>query len=308
MKTFKVHLIWACVTVVSAAAWGKWVLHTRDAETVQRRDLLPRGSAATAAAMTPPVVPAEESAQTSLPAPAAAKPGDDLEARILPVEEIRRLLHSTVQDDLWKAFRLVSLMTNSPLKTELVRKMLESKEAWLRGNALSLLTESVPVEAAAPICQDFLRSDPSRDVRERAARLICWKYARGSEEALLHAFEKEDLPIQVLCAGELSKLGHPGPAAQLVPRIAPGLDSADGAVRREAAEQLNKLRSPQALPLLARALRDSNADVRQEAIDGLWKFEDPRLASLLEPLLNDPIRTVRESAKELYDNLKQRQE
>lgn len=310
MKTFRVHLIWACVTLVSAAAWGKWVLHTRDAEPVQRRNLLPQSSAAPAAAMPPPVVPAEAPGvpQTSLPAPAAAKPEDELETRILPLEEIRRMLHSTVRDDLWKAMRLVSLMAKGPLKTELIREMMKSKEAGIRQNALSLVGDSLPVESAAPIFREFLRTDPSVEVREWAARLICSTYAPGNDEALLQAFEKEELRIQILCAGGLSKLGHPGPAAQLVPLIAPALESPDGGVRREAAEQLGKLQSPQALPLLARALRDSNADVRQEAIDGLWKFEDPRLASLLEPLLNDPIRTVRESAKELYDNLKERQE
>lgn len=315
MKTLKVHVIWACLTVVTASAWGKWVLHTREAEPVQRVDLFPRKSLPLTAALTPPALPPDAAPVSAAAAPAAAPPPVDEKPvyevpdwENLSLAEIRTLIRSAERGDVWKAHQAVSRMVKGPLKTELIRELLTCKEAGIRQNALHLLRDSIGAESAAPILQEFLRTDPSVRVRESAAELIGRSEAPGNVEALLQAFGKDELTVQIVCAGMLSDLGNAAPAAQLLPRLAPSLESPDGAVRREAVERLSRLRCPQVLPLLARALRDSNGDVREEAINGLWDHEDAGIASWLEPLLQDPVPSVRASAKDLVDYLKRPKE
>jgi HEAT repeat protein len=174
---------------------------------------------------------------------------------------------------------------------------------------MSLLQQELGPEAAAPMLQQCLRSDADSGVRLLAAQLLGQEHAQGNVEALLQAFQKDELDVRIYCAAALSSLGQPGPASQLIPHFVGMLDSPDGAVRRDAVESLNRLSCPQVLPLLTRALRDTNGDVRAEALNGLWDFmETAPIASLVEPLLNDPVASVRNAAKEILDQAQKKKE
>ncbi len=302
----KIHLIWSVVTVVTAAAWGKWVLYSRDAEAVRLDRVVPL-AAERAAARTPGALPSEApaAAPSPSPAPSAVTPEYETQKKDqLPLEEIRRLLRSGNTDDAWSAQSAIIQMVPSPVKSELIRELLKCRDAQIRQNALSHLYNAIGLEAAGPIYKEHLRSDPAAIVREEAANLLGGWEIPGAFEVLLEAFQKDELRVQVACAGSLATLDHPGPAAELVPRLSTMLDHPDSAVRRKAVEMLTGLWSPAAIPSLTRALRDSSGDVRRQALNSFWRFEDYRSLALLEPLLQDPVEDVRQTARELIESIK----
>jgi HEAT repeat protein len=315
MKTWRLHLIWAVLALVSAAAWGQHVARTREIEFRERERILQvKVDQATAAVARSPIT-----ATAAAAAPVAASPAVEFplsekptpEYEVLPlerptVEEIRKMIES---GDGWRAYQAIQRMVKSPIRDELTKELVRSKDAQIRRAALQLVQEALGNEAAAPIFQEVLRSDPSAEVREAAARCLGANQTAETIAALLEAFQKDEPRVQLMCAGALSNFGQPGPAAQLVPRYAAMLDSSDGALRREAVESLAQLRSPQTLPLLARALRDTNGDVRLEAVNSLNDYLDqPQVVALVEPLVDDPIAAVRDAAKDLIESAKSKKQ
>jgi HEAT repeat protein len=122
----------------------------------------------------------------------------------------------------------------------------------------------------------------------------------------LGTFRESEGDLKAIAAGALYRLGHPGEAAELLPEISADLDKPDGTLRKEAVEQLSRLKAPIALPLLARAARDSNGDVRSEAASALGELDTAEVLPLLEALLRDPLADVRDSAKEAIDDYRAR--
>jgi HEAT repeat protein len=303
----KTHLIWSVVTVVTAAAWGKWVLYSRDAEVVRLDRVVVAPRVEPAAALTPVVVPSEAPASAPSPASVSTVPAPEYAIQRkdqLSLDEIRRLLQSGTADDAWSAYSAISQMVPSPLKIELLRELLKCREAQIRQNALYQVLNTFGREAAEPLFREHLRSDPAAIVREAAAQLLGGSDIPGAFEALLEAFQKDELRVQVAAAGSLVGFDHPGPAAEVAQRLAPMLDHQDSAVRRKAVEMLAGLSTPAAIPMLARALRDSSGDVRMQAVNSFYAIEDARRLSLVEPLLQDPVEDVRDSAKQLIESLK----
>jgi HEAT repeat protein len=315
MKTWRLHLIWTVLALVSAAAWGQHVGRTREIEFRERERILQvKVEQATAAAARSPVAAMETAA-----APAAATPAVDVplpeklapEYEVVPldrptVEEIRKLIQS---GDGWRAFQVLQRMVKCPLRDELTKELLRNKDPQIRRAVLQMLQDSLGNEAAGPICRECLRSDPSVEVRERAAQCLRANQTAETIAALLEAFQKDELRVQLICAASLNTIGQPGPASQLIPRYAAMLESPDGALRREAVESLGYLRSPQTLPLLARALGDTSGDVRLEAVNGLYDYLDqPQVVALVEPLVNDPVAAVRDAAKDLIESARNKKQ
>lgn len=314
MKTWRIHLVWSLITVVSSAAWAQRAVRTREIEFREREKLLEvkvleakKTPALVAAMMAPPPPAPVPIAPIPIPERAAPEYEVQEETGRPTVEAIRKLLQGDLNDN-WGAYSVISKMVKCPLKSELVQTLFRHRDAQIRRATAHLLQETLGADAAAPLFQEALRSDPDADVREAVASMLGDHEAPGNLEALLQAFQKDELRIQVICAAAMNDLGHAGPAAQMVSRIAARLDSPDGAVRREAAELLYRLRSPQALPALTRALGDSNGDVRLEAVNALYDLQDPQTLSLLEPLLNDPVAAVRNVVKGLVEELKSRKQ
>lgn len=305
----KTHLIWSVVTVVTAAAWGKWVLHSREAQVVRIDRVVPTATVEPAAALTPGVLPSSEAPVAApSPGPAAAGPTPEYEViqkkDQLPLEEIRRLLRTGNPDDAWTAYSAISQMVKCPVKADLVRELLKCREPQIRQSALYHVLDTLGAEAAGPIIREHLRSDPAAIVRETAASMLGGSDIPGAFESLLEAFQKDELRVQVAAAGSLVALDHPGPAAEVAQRLAPMLDHQDSAVRRKAVEMLAGLSTPSALPMLARALRDSSGDVRMQALNSFYSIEDERRLPLVEPLLQDPVEDVRETARQLIESIK----
>jgi HEAT repeat protein len=291
MKTWRLHFVWAAVTVVSCAAWSQRAVRAREVEFLEREKVLQ--------------VRIVEAKRAALPAQLPEREYQFQQEDDRPgVEELRRLVQGE-SNDAWRVYTVVSKMVKCPLKTELVQGLFRHRDGQIRRAVAYLLQEAIGPDAAAPLFQESLRSDPDAEVREAVATMLA-NGAPGNLEALLQAFQKDTLRIQVVCASALNDLGQTGPAAQMAPRIAARLDSPDGAVRREATELLSRLRAPQAFPALTRALGDSNGDVRLEAVNALYDLEDPQVQTLLEPLLNDPVAAVRDAVKGLLEELKRR--
>jgi len=317
MKTWRIHLVWAAVTVVSCAAWSQRAVRSRDVEFLEREKVLQ--VKISEARKIPVLIAAEAATATVAPVvPIAAIPAPEQpafeyefqqeEKNDRPtVEELRRLLEGD-PNDYWRAYSVISKMVPCPLKTDLVRVLFRHKDPQVRRSSIHLLQQALGPDAVAPLFQESLRIDPDVEVRESVAFQLGTHGAPGTIEALLQAFQKDELRIQVACASGLFDLGQAGPAAQLAPRIAARMDSPDGAVRREAVDLLSQFRGPQALPTLTRALGDSNGDVRLSAVNALYNSEDPQALPLLEPLLSDPVAAVRDAVKTLIEELKSRKQ
>ena len=311
---FKIHFLWAVVTVVAAAIWGQMVGRTRETEFLERERILRvKGVEATAAAriLPPPAAPAPvpvlpPDAPLVL-APATPAREYELQQEEMPtVEELRRMMQQG--NDVWRAHQVINRMVKCPLKTQLLRELFAHQDPQVRRAVLHQLQDAIGAEAATPLLQECLRADPAVDVRESAAQMLGYQDAPGNLAALLQAFQKDELKVQLVCAAALADQGQTGPAAQLIPRFAALLDSSDGALRREAVASLSQLRCPQAMPLLARALRDTNGDVRFEAVNSLWNTDDPAIVALLEPLANDPVEMVRDAVKTFLEEVKAKKE
>lgn len=310
MKSWKLHLVWALVTIVCSAAWAQRAVRTREIAFLEREKVLQvrfveaKKAAPIVVVEPPPVSPAAAAVPIAIPEPPARE--YEVQSEETPtVEELRKLMNGK---DVWRAYQVLQRMVNSPIKTQLLRELIGNKEAQVRRAVLYMLQEALGAEPAAPLIQECLRTDPAPEVREAAAQQLGYQDATGNVEALLQAFQKEEFRVQVACASALADRGQEGPAAQLVPRLAALMDSPDGAIRRQAVESIGRLRCPQSMPLLTRALRDTNGDVRLEAMNSLWNNEDPALLGLLEPLLNDPVQEVRNTAKTFLDDAKRAKE
>jgi len=315
MKTWRIHLVWSVITLVSSAAWAQRVVRSRDIEFRDREKLLQvklvesKKAAAAFVAVAP--LPPPPSPIAAFEVPERAEPEYELMGEKRPtVEELRRLIESG-GNEVWEAYQVLSRMVKGTVKTELVHLLFKHKDAGVRRAAIHMLREAIGDAAAAPLLQESLRSDPDAAVREAVAQCLGYHEAPGNVEALLQAFQKNELPVQLACAVALSDLGQPATASLMVPRFVAMLKSPDGGVRREAIASLSNLRCPEALPLLTDALRDSNADVRLEALSGLYNFDEALLLQippLVEPLLQDPVGSVRESAKSMLAWLKDQRE
>ncbi|MBI3855201.1 MAG: HEAT repeat domain-containing protein [Planctomycetes bacterium] len=306
MKTWRIHFLWGVVTVVTAAAWGKWVRSSQEEELRGRGKPQPTKVAETAAAPAPipPADPAALPLPVAAPTPAAPEPEYIVrQEERLSAEALRQLVRAGNPGDVWRVMGAVQRMFKCPLKVELLMELLKGKDEQVRRSALYHLHDALEEAADRPIYREFLRTDPSDVVREAAAQLLGAREDPASVEALLQAFQKDELRVQVACAGSLNTLGQPAPAVQLIPRLAAALESPDGALRRETVERLGQIQVPQAVPVLARALRDSNGDVRLEAVNSLSNYELPEIAGLLQPLLQDPVASVRDAVKQALDQL-----
>jgi HEAT repeat protein len=223
----------------------------------------------------------------------------------LSVEEIRRLMKSGQFREVYRALASVGHFKDRSLQRELLLEFLKSENHDIRRSAMHQLVALVGDEAV-PFVQDLLRSDPDNFIRVQAAEILGRQQDRGSLALLLTSYRDGDSDMQIAAAASLYKLGHPGEATETLARLAANLDSPDGTTRKDAVEEIGRLKAPLAIPVLARALRDPNGDVRAEAVSALSEIDAPEIVALLEPLLNDPFEDVREYAKDAIDTYREK--
>jgi len=298
MRNWTLHAGWALATVLVAAAWGRWC--TPPSEPGIRRRAIATESL-------PPVLnPPEPQTQTYSPATSSTAKASPADSDVLPgytfelltVDEIRRLIHTDVAKDQWRAIRAVDKLVDQRLKKELLLAFLPCKDEDLRYGILMKLAALIGQECL-PLMQKALVSDPSAWIRRNAATQLGTLGGEGTIEALLQAAHDDDLYVQVNVAAALNRLGQPGAVSDLLPRLTKDLDHPDDAVRREAVENLAALKSAQVIPFLIRALKDANGDVRQQANVGLARLEVPEVVPAMEALKKDP--AMAEAAREILE-------
>jgi HEAT repeat protein len=207
--------------------------------------------------------------------------------------------------EVYKAMAAIEHFKDRALKRELLLEFLKCENHDIRRSAMHQLVALVG-DDALPVIQDLLRSDPDDFIRVQAAEILGRLPDRGSLGLLLSSYRDGDSDLKIAAAASLSRLGHPGEALETLARLTATLDSPDGTTRKDAVEQIGRLRSPLAISVLARALRDSNGDVRVEAVSALGEIDTPEIIALVEPLLKDPFADVREYAQDVIDTYNQR--
>jgi HEAT repeat protein len=313
MKAWRIHLAWALVTVIVAAVWGHRVAsrlesaargggeggrhgHGRDREIsagsrVPYQNPEPFGPGRRA---TPPTSGAQANA------PSASLNPSDVEEPT--PEAIRALLRDRNQ---WsKAFEALRRLESRSEKLGLLAEAITGKpiHSQVPHVAINCLVELGGTEAV-DLIEQALRTPETEGMCSHAARALGTMGDPKSVAALLEAYHSGSMDLKVPCAASLNALGQPGPAAEVLATLSRSLEDSDGAIRRDAVENISSLVSPSALPLLARALRDSNGDVRVVAIYGLEALGTPEIVQLLEPIFNDANPSVAQEAREAVERL-----
>jgi hypothetical protein len=293
VKNWKIHASWAGVTLLTAAAWGSY--------TARRASPPAQPAAATTPAPRPlrgpqipelPTRPEPRADKSESPAPASTG-----------IEEIRRLIQSSSPEDRRQAFTAIWNLTDRPLKLELLKLALKFDDDITVHRLILGLGEHGGPEAGVVLIQ-ILKSAPKDWMKENAAGWLGNTGGPGAVEALLEAYQSGKFYLQVKAAGSLYKQGIPGPLSEMLPKVGEMMSNPDGAVRRDAVEELGHLAFPEALPLLTRALQDSNGDVRIQALRALGTGKIPSAIQLVEKMLADPNADVVHEAERTLRELR----
>ena len=283
MRTWRVHLVWTLITLFTAIIWGNFT-----ARRAARQSQESPPSALPRPAEQPPTEPGILDQIKPLNPPAIqADSQASVRAESSGPEEIRRLLATSSPGDWQHALNSIQKLTDPKVKLDLLKLASKIKDDWVMHRVIVELGLLGGPEAGEVLIQ-ILKSDSKGWIKERAAGWIGNTGGTGALEALLDAYHSDSFYLQVAAAGSLHKLGHPGPTTEMLPKIGVMFENPDGAIRRDAIEQLGHLAVAEALPLLTRALQDSNGDVRIEAIRVLRQGTIPGAVPLVEKMLADP--------------------
>jgi hypothetical protein len=309
MKTWKTHVSWAGVTIVVAAAWGHHVSTEaglnpqRDRAGVQeglgasRMNSSPKGESRVAGPDQPQIRLAQTPTEP-MGAPFVSTPKDELSS-----DQMRAMLRRRSQ---WgQAFEVLKRLEDRPRKLTLLGELftLGSVDLRIPTSAYMQLAEMGGPDAAEVIEKGLLIADDDR-MRIRAVKALGQAGASRSVGVLLETYQSAALELRVACAAALNELGNAGPASEVLLTLGGLLDNPDGAIRREAVENISTLKVSTAIPVLAQALRDSNGDVRSEAISGLEGLGLPGVMPLLEQATNDSNSSVANDARNAIERLR----
>jgi len=308
MVAWKIHASWAVLAVLVTGIWGRWCGRSPEAGASA-----PHGRAVRAAASggrrPQPSAPSEIAGTSWIPPREPDSPGAKTDAppsytyEYLTLDQIRALIRSDRRDEWWKATLAIYYLVDPALKKELLLELVGCTDHQIRMNALADLKQTTGKDSV-PVLQNAVRTDKSKWIRSSCAEMLGGLGGDGTVEILLQAVRDEDDRVRLSAAGALSRLGHPGPAADLIAPFASQLDDPDGAVRRRAVVNLSSLHSPLALPSLLRAVRDSSGEVRESAARGLGHIGGSDVIPVLEELLGDPVPDVVDAAKDVLENLR----
>jgi HEAT repeat protein len=311
MKTWRIHLVWAIVTVLVAAVWGHLVASRsgrsgREDRVRGGRDLgtdRPEGARGSHTLLDPfgsgPLAKGSIP-ETLAPSPSPSPNPPDSEA--LTPEAIRVLLRDRTT---WsKAFEALKRLESRSVRLGLLEEVITGKpiSSAVPHSAINCLVEMGGADAAE-ILEKALRTPETEGICGHAARALGQVGDPRSVAALLDVYHSASLDLKVPCAAALHVLGQAGPASEVLVTLSRSLDDGDGGIRRDAVENISSMNLPSALPLLARALRDSNGDVRVAAINGLEALGTPEVVNLLQPVFNDANPSVAQEARDAVERL-----
>jgi HEAT repeat protein len=139
--------------------------------------------------------------------------------------------------------------------------------------------------------------DSRIEVRLKAAKLFQDVPDPIAVEPLIEALRDKDSNVRQRAGNALGKIGQPAGKSLIVL-----LSNPDPEMRRVAAEQLGKIRNPEALEPLLTALRDPDPNVQWWAAWALGEIGPPA-ENALNKLLLDPDRGVQRWAKEALNKI-----
>lgn len=313
MKHWRIHLVWAAVTVVGGAALGQFLasrqareasptetelasriarLKARVAELEEERS--PRTADPTDRSTPPATAVAVEVG----PDPAGKKKKDP-EAPLTP-DQILALLKGK---DPSSALKAIDGIADRAQKLALLRQALAHPDEKVRREALKQVGALGGPEASQ-IALAVFQSDESPRVRSQAAGILGDLGSTEAIPSLQSAFRDAEGGLQLTLAISLRKLGDPGPHEALIYKAGEGLKDPDGGLRRGSVETLRRLGTPLTFPYLQRAMSDSNSDVRLEVVDAFKESGSPEAIPYLERMLTDRNPEVVKDAQSAIQRLK----
>jgi hypothetical protein len=169
VKSYRIHLVWACVAILAAAA-GRM--------SAGRREVAPVAPVAPATPIEVRIVQREQPVPVGSPSPTSpSEPAVPAPFRVdfpegsATLDEIRAWLQSDDYQKQWRGARALESLKDDRFKRELLLLMLHCKEPAFRWSALYRL-KRLDDESAMEILRTFVRKDPSADVRMHAAGLL----------------------------------------------------------------------------------------------------------------------------------------
>lgn len=306
MKSWRIHLAWAIVTVLAVALTARLVTPRPEG------GVRPGAKPAPTAGPLPPSPPLLVSlppppSVAEAPAAGALAPSATPSPESLSPEQIRAMLREKVT---WpKAFEALKLLPDRALKLKILEECFKLSDVDRRipHSALAQLRE-MGGDDVAELVERIFRDSPEDPLRISALRTLARLEQPRSLGALLEGYRLDNLDAKVWSAMALLKLGHPGPSSEMLSTLTRSLDNADGGLRRETLEYISMLETPAAIPILTRCLSDSNGDVRSEAISGLETLALPEVFPLLERASQDPNPNVADDARRALERLKKARE
>lgn len=306
MKPWRTHLIWALVTVLVALAWGRHVSTRADRESRQEHETTPRENGVSQSNTAKNEDGGRQQKSAPLGEEQVAQPSNGSAASgksAITPDQIRAMFK--VRDQWGEAFEALKKIDNRRLKLSILGELFTLGHVDLR----------IPISAYIQLAE--MRGPDAAEVIEAGLRLaeddrmrICAVNALGQAGApqsigvLLESYHAASGDLKVASAAALNKLGNSGPAIEVLSILSRSLDNPDGAIRREAVENIASLTVAAAVPALTLALRDSNGDVRSEAISGLQSLGLPDVIPILEQATHDPNPSVAQDARNAIDRLR----
>lgn len=322
MKSIRIHLLWAVVTVVLSAGLAQ-VFASKKAASLHDKERKLQRELDTMKKTVFRLEKDLEAARRKNPTFAVAEPIPEVPAEIAPVEarpqerearsreneaitpdEIRAMLRRNDRGSRWRAFQAIDRIKDRALKLELLKELFAVGDGRMKWRGLEMLRDIGGPEAAK-LAAELLRSEDSSYVRARAASLLAQLAGPSAIGPLQEAFNNDtNVYLRTSVAASLRNLGQSGAHQQMVVTLGGMSSDPDGARREDAVELMGRLGTADVFPFLARALNDTNSDVRRDAVESLADTGLPEAIPLLEQALNDPNPRVTSEARAALEALR----
>ena len=311
MKNWHVHLVWALVTLVVAAAVGRAVSSNRtprdegpgreqvskDREQIRELELEIRDlqkSLAKRDQKSPPVTGPSIAAPAP---PALSEVREPAQSDPAPISQdpIETLLGSKDPGDRAEALLLISALPDRADKIAYLRKIFDNGDKKLQLEALALLPEIGGAEASEMALQMMLKGGPPW-LRQPAAATLMEIADPSAMPTLRDAYADGDGKTRLFAARALAKLGDAGPQQEIYSQAMQDLASPDSSLREKAVKRLGQVGGPEAIVTLGQSLSDPDSQVRKAAVKALGDSGHLAAIVALEPALADSDEDIRKQA------------
>lgn len=297
MKAWRIHFVWAIVTVLATVISARIASRQATVDGDGRRRSPARLERnPSAAAPEPRESTAAPIANRELASNSATPPAD-----LSLADRIRDMLKDPNK---WEKLReLVELNPDRQFNLSLLKEALFGKDLQSCYGAIHLLVQ-MKGRDAAEVLESYLKTHGNEDQAPNVASALGEVRDPGSIPVLMDALQSKNPQVRLWSAEALHEMGYSRPAEELITNMARQYESPDGGLRKKAIDTLSQFDLASVVPVLTLALKDSNCDVRSAALTGFLNLKKPEYIPLLQPLLGDPIPEVAAQAEEFIEALK----